>query len=91
MSAILERTVARRGEVSPRSYSSDWEMPSGPVQHSTQPRVAAPTFVYRGYAEAHLRGQSCHVVGAAKADERMVVMACGCQVSVPWWTLEPIN
>ena len=71
--------------------SLDWEGGSGPIDTSATPRSATPTKVYRGFADEHWRGQTCHVVGASAADELIIVLACGCRGSVPWWTLEPIQ
>jgi len=56
-----------------------------------QPRVGPPHFVYRGSADEHLRGQSCYPDpdSLAHGETRGVIMACGCRLIVPWWTLEP--
>jgi len=58
-----------------------------------RPRVDAPPFRYRGLAEPHWRGQGCYPaeLEATQADQRVVIMACGCRASVPWWTLEQIR
>ena len=91
MSAVLERTTSLAKPSTPTpARTSDWESTTGPVDSDARPRIAAPAFVYRGYGEAHWRGQTCHVIGSLTADERTIIMACGCQASVPWWTLEPI-
>jgi hypothetical protein len=91
MSAVLERRVRRSPSRVARDCSYDWETPSGPVEADAEPRAMAPGFTYRGYGEAHWRGQTCHLVGATQPDEWTVVLACGCRASVPWWTLEPIR
>ena len=89
--ATLESTIAPPKQANPRfDKSFDWKTPTGPADSAARPRTERPTFTYRGYADAHWSGQTCHLIGAASPDERTVIMACGCHASVPWWTLEPI-
>jgi hypothetical protein len=84
--AILESTpVATSLEL----QSLDWETGAGPDDPQAQSRTAQPTKVYRGDADEHWRGQTCHIVGASAEGELVIVLACGCRGSVPWWTLEP--
>jgi len=89
VSAVLDGTLPRSSTRKVRTTSSDWETPTGPVEADRRPRATPPQFVYRGYGDAHWRGQTCHVVGSRLAEELSVVLACGCEASVPWWTLEP--
>ena len=91
MPAALRRDVALNLEAAASDASTDWETPSGPVDAAAKPRHTRPAFVYRGYAEPHWRGQTCHLIGEMRTEERLVVMACGCRASVLWWTLEPIR
>ena len=91
MARVLEAITSRPWRSIPRGDSSDWERPSGPLTVDGGPRSAQPTFIYRGYGDEHWRGQTCHLVGAEQAEQRTVVLACGCQATVPWWTLEPIR
>jgi hypothetical protein len=88
--ATLGPTVAPFTRDNPGEVPTDWESPTGPLDGDTPLRIAPPTRVYQGHAEAHWRGQTCRVVGSAVADERTIVFPCGCRASVPWWTLEPI-
>ncbi len=74
----------------------EWFTPFGIVTNfsePTRPRVGPPTFIYRGSADEHLRGQSCYpetdILPAGESQR--VIMACGCRLVVPWWTLEPIK
>ena len=87
--SVLESTLAQGPAVAREEHSAQWEAPCGPPDARLAPPGTTLTFVYRGYADSHLRGQTCRVLGAASADERSVAMACGCRISVPWWTLEP--
>jgi hypothetical protein len=70
--------------------SQHWESPTGPHDPGAQSRAQQPVFTYVGFGDEHLRGQTCHVLEDRpdRPDERIVIMACGCQASVPWWTLE---
>jgi hypothetical protein len=56
---------------------------------SVRPRVEPPPYVYRGLGDEHLRGQPCYCLETADDEHVVVVMSCGCQAIVPWWTLEP--
>ena len=87
--AIQEPTLTPLTRHALREQSPDWESPAGPTGVCTLPRITEPTYTYRGYGEPHWRAQTCYLVGAARPDERTVVFSCGCQASVPWWTLEP--
>jgi hypothetical protein len=89
MSPIVELARTEHPPVTEAEASMEWEAPSGPYDAHLEPRTTLPGFIYRGYAEAHWRGQTCHVVGAAAPDERTIVMACGCRARVASWTLEP--
>ena len=89
MSVALKLGIATSPQLDTRPTSADWETPAGPVEPTHTARAFAPSFTYRGYGDPHWLGQTCHVVGAANSDERTIVLACGCQASVPWWTLEP--
>ena len=91
MPAALAHEIPPNPELARTDASADWETPSGPVDAAAKPRQARPAFMYRGYAEPHWRGQTCHLIGEIRTDERLVVMACGCRASVPWWTLAPIS
>jgi hypothetical protein len=91
MPAALAQAVSPHPEPAATDTSAHWETPSGPVEAAAKPRHTRPAFVYRGYAEPHWRGQTCYLVSEIRTDERLVVMACGCRASVPWWTLEPIR
>ena len=91
MYAVVEHAEATNAEVAPTGGSADWETPCGPVDVPAKSRDTAPAFIYRGYAEPHWRGQTCHLIGEITTEERVVVMACGCRAYVPWWTLEPIR
>jgi hypothetical protein len=90
-SGILERVSLTSSQSISDEQSIDWESPAGLAATDIQARVHAPSFVYRGLGDEHWRGQSCHPIegSAANEDERVVVMTCGCQASVPWWSLEP--
>jgi hypothetical protein len=91
MPAALAHPVSPHPEPAATEMSAHWETPSGPVEAAAKPRHTRPAFVYRGYAEPHCRGQTCHLIGEIRSDERLVVFACGCRASVPWWTLEPYS
>jgi hypothetical protein len=84
--------AARQPSGASAEFASDWEMAAGPSNISVRARSTAPQFHYRGYGDAHWRGQSCYLVGshAAQPEHRTVIMACGCKACVPWWTLDPI-
>jgi hypothetical protein len=70
--------------------SAEWETSAGPADRSARPRLHCGEFVYQGHGEPHWRGQRCFVArSGADGDDRLVIMACGCQAFVPWWTLEP--
>ena len=89
---ILEPAVVQPSqEMSRRGESRDWEPPAGIGEPRVQPRVEGPRFTYRGPGEPHWRGQPCYPTSQAGTNpgEQIVAMACGCQASVPWWTLEP--
>jgi hypothetical protein len=90
MSAAVEHTIPRSTTRNRGESSFDWEAPAGPVQVGARPRVTPPAFLYHGYGDPHWRGQTCHLVGSTEAEHRTVILACGCRVSVPWWTLEPL-
>jgi hypothetical protein len=89
--ATRPRPDANRDPLLTEAPVADWESPAGSAGTSSAPRVEQPAFVYRGSGDEHLRGQPCHITArpARSADERIVIMACGCEVSVPRWTLEP--
>ena len=70
--------------------SKDWESPTGPLEASASPRCERHGFIYVGYGDPHWRGQPCDLVGVTNAFERQVTLACGCRITVPWWTLDPI-
>jgi hypothetical protein len=69
---------------------ADFETPAGADAPTLRAVAGEPRFIYRGVADQHWRGQPCHLTWEASTDpdERIVVMACGCRASVPWWTLE---
>lgn len=89
--ATLALTTRRSG--TDDLHSGDFEGPSGPVDVAVRARLEPGTFIYRGSGDAHLRGQHCHLANQAEGDagERWVIMACGCSLRVPWWTLEPCS
>jgi hypothetical protein len=91
MPAAHAHAVATLEEVAATNGSGDWETPAGPADAGASTHHTSPAFIYRGYAEPHLRGQTCHLIGENAPEERLVVMACGCRASVPWWTLDPIQ
>ena len=90
---ILERPLASSTRATPTYGSDDWESPAGSTAGQVQARAHLPTYRYQGRGDEHWRGQTCHVLPmpALDEDERVVVMACGCQASVPWWTLEALT
>jgi hypothetical protein len=57
-------------------------------QRCVRARVGPPPLVYRGAADEHLRNQGCYPDYADGGEQRLVIFACGCRASVPWWTLE---
>jgi len=71
----------------------DPEMQAWPTDGDVHLRVAAPPFRYTGSGDPHWQGQPCHVDAQATTDagKRVIIMACGCRASVPWWTLEPVS
>ena len=75
-----------------RVSSSDWDTPAGVLELGAPPRIQPPEFTYRGLGDEHWRGQACYPTSelAGLIHERVVIMACGCQATVPWWTLEPL-
>ena len=58
-----------------------------------RPRVGPARFIYRGSADEHLRGQFCYPDPDQMATngECRVIMSCGCRVTVPWASLEPLT
>src|SRR6266567_3129648 len=89
---ILERAAVSPTRDGMNQQSGDWESPAGPVESGVQARAQPPSLTYHGLGDEHWRGQTCHAI-AGRDDtigERIVIMACGCQASVPSWTLEPI-
>lgn len=91
MSAALQHAVGANEEGAASDAASDWETPAGPLEAAAKPRHTSAAFIYRGYAESHWHGQTCHLIAENAPEERVIVMACGCRASVPWWTLEPIS
>lgn len=75
------------------SAPTEWLTPFGIASSPTQPRVGPPRFIYRGKADEHLIDQPCYPdPDIITTDEsRGVIMACGCRLVVPWWTLESAN
>ncbi len=91
--SATQRTVTRTTLSSAAdTRQTDWLTPYGVVVEPVQPRLDAPRFTYRGNADEHLRGQSCYAQPESLDDESVsVIMACGCRLTVPWWTLEPLT
>jgi hypothetical protein len=91
--AILEPIAVAPRNSDAADQSQDWETSTGPLDESAQPRGHLAVLRYRGLGDEHWRGQTCHVIPltASQAHERDVIMACGCQARVPWWTLEPVT
>jgi hypothetical protein len=88
---IQERVAVSPTAPGAQRESQDWESATGPHDSGVQSRAQQPVFRYVGLGDEHLRGQTCHVLEGrqpARPHERVVIMACGCQASVPWWTLE---
>jgi hypothetical protein len=74
MPAMLGHEGAPNLEASASDAPTDWETACGPVDRAQKPRPTRPAFMYRGYAEPHWRGQTCHLIGEIRTDERLVVM-----------------
>jgi hypothetical protein len=92
--STFERAVVRpQQEAAGHRESRDWEGSSGVADDRVQPRprVGPPRYTYRGLGDPHWQGQSCYLMSepASRPDQRVITLACGCQASVPWWTLEP--
>jgi hypothetical protein len=86
--ATLERAAT-----TPRTEnaeSKEWEASAGPLGTTSTARLEKAAFVYQGLGDPHWRGQGCYLSTEAQAyrDKRLVIMACGCQAAVPWWTLQ---
>jgi hypothetical protein len=88
-----EMTLATSVENGRTSKIGSPDAPVGWVEEHVQPRVGEPRLRYRGFGDPHWRGQPCYLIGQspAQAEERSVIMACGCRASVPWWTLELLS
>src|ERR1051326_1163843 len=87
----MTRRASQYADVAVSDRDADWETPAGPIDAAANPGHTRPAFTYRGYAESHWRGQTCHLIGENAPEGRIVAMACGCRASVPWWTLEPVG
>lgn len=90
----VHRTRSRRvHDTDPATSEWSFKTAFGVIAPAAQPRLGPPNFIYRGTADEHLRGQSCHIDpdSDTQGDTRAVIMACGCHVVVPWWTLEPLD
>jgi hypothetical protein len=89
----LERVAVGGRQVDAEYVAGDWETPAGAPDSGARARLEAPTLTYYGLGEEHWRGQKCHPIDEPGTDleERVVIMACGCRASVPWWTLEPCS